>query len=88
MKNALRAGDIAAALEFLTFGARPGYAQAFQTIASRLPAIDSILPDITLVESHGLTVIYDATRIDAGIPKLFEVRFVMDSEGVWRLQSF
>jgi hypothetical protein len=88
LKVALRAGDIPGAVEFITYGARPGYAQAFQAIAARLPLIDAILPGITLVDTHERTALYDAARVDDGVTKRFEVRFVLDSEGIWRLQSF
>lgn len=88
MKNALRTGDIQAALGFITPGARAGYEQALLTIAARLPAVDAILPDVAPVEMRKATATYDATRVDAGVPKLFEVRFVIDADGIWRLQSF
>src|SRR5262249_8571944 len=88
MKGALGAGDIPAALQFITFGARSGYEEVFRAINTRLPMIDSILTDVTPVETFNTTATYDAIRIDAGVTKVFSVRFVIDSDGLWRLQSF
>jgi len=68
--------------------ARDGYATAFQAIVARLAGIDAILTDITFAEARGAALIYHATRTDAGVVKLFEVRFVMDTDGIWRVEAF
>lgn len=88
LKDALRAADIPAALEFIAFGTRSGYEQVFNAISSQLSATDTILPGITPVEVFGRSATYDATRVDAGVAKLFSVRFVIDADGVWRAESF
>jgi len=88
MKGALRAGDIARAVTQIVLRAQDGYAAAFQTIAAQLPAIDSILTDITLAEVRNRAAIYRMLRLDSGVMKSFEVRFVIDGDGVWRIQGF
>jgi hypothetical protein len=88
MKNALRIGDINAALTQIAQRARSRYHEGFQIISARLPNIDQILTDISLVEFRENEAIYDATRIDDGLPMAFEVRFVIDGDGVWRVRSF
>ena len=87
-KNALRTGDIPAALEFITVGTRGGYQHVFSAISSQLSAIDAILPPITPVETFAGSATYDTTRVDGGVTKAFTVRFVVDADGIWRIQSF
>jgi hypothetical protein len=88
MRDALRAGDIARAVTQIVLRAQDGYAAAFQTIASQLPGIDSILTDITPVEARNRAAIYRMLRADGGVMKSFEVRFVIDGDGLWRIQGF
>jgi hypothetical protein len=84
----LRTGDIPAALEFITVGPRGGYQQVFSAISSQLSAIDAILPPITPVETFAGSATYNTTRVDGGVTKAFTVRFVVDADGIWRIQSF
>lgn len=88
MRDALRAGDIARSLGYIATGARAIYAQGFSAIASAWPGIDRILTDVTLREVRNSTALYVATRIDAGLPKLFDVHFAIDGDGIWRILSF
>ena len=88
MKDALRAGDIARAVTQIVLRAQEGYAAAFQTIAAQLPGVDNILADITPGEVRNRAAIYRMLRLDGGVTKSFEVRFVIDGDGVWRIQGF
>jgi hypothetical protein len=88
MRDALRAGDIVGAVTHIVADARDGYATAFQAIAARLAGIDAILTDITYAEARGAALVYHATRTDDSVVKLFEVRFVMDTDGIWRVEAF
>ncbi|HLC42521.1 MAG TPA: LamG-like jellyroll fold domain-containing protein, partial [Methylomirabilota bacterium] len=88
MKDALRVGDIPRALTTIAVGSRPQYDEAFQIIAAMLSQIDSILPSITLLDLLDAEAFYKAVRNDAGIDKSFEIRFVLDEDGIWRIDSF
>lgn len=88
MKDVLRAGDIPRAITSISARTRADYGTAFGLIARLLPAADSILTDITLVEVRGGSAIYDMLRLDDGILRSFEVRFAIDTDGAWRLESF
>jgi hypothetical protein len=88
MKDALRAGDIAAALQQIITRARPVYEEGFQIISAQLPIIDEILTPVSLVRIGNNEAIYKASRTDDGIPMSFEVRFAMDVDGFWRVGSF
>jgi hypothetical protein len=88
MKDALRAGDIPAALSQIISQARPSYEEGFQIISAQLPGIDEILTPVSLVRIGNNEAVYKASRNDDGIPMSFEVRFAMDVDGFWRVASF
>jgi hypothetical protein len=88
MKDALRAGDIPAALSEIISQARPSYEEGFQIISAQLPLIDEILTSVSLVRIGNNEAVYKASRTDDGIPMSFEVRFAMDVDGFWRVGSF
>ena len=88
MKDALRVGDIPAALSQIISQARPSYEEGFQIISAQLPSIDEILTSVSLVRIGNNEAVYKASRTDEGIPMSFEVRFAMDVDGFWRVASF
>ena len=88
MKDALRSGDIPAALSQIVARARPVYEEGFQIISAQLPIIDEILTPVSLVRIGNNEAVYKASRNDDGIPMSFEVRFAMDVDGFWRVASF
>ena len=88
LKDALRLGDISAALNQIAQRARSRYEEGFQILSAQLPSIDQILTNISLVELRENEAIYDASRVDDGLPMAFEIRFVIDGDGVWRVRSF
>jgi len=88
LKDALRAGDVPGAVRYIVAESRDEYQTAFQMIAASLPAIDGILTDLTLVRIRDGTALYQATRTDAGLAKVFDVRFAVDEDGLWRVERF
>ncbi len=88
VKNALRDGNIAAALNDIASRSRDRYDEAFQIIAAQLPNIDQILTNIPLVRIGSFSAVYEGVRIDDGLEMSFEVRFALDGDGIWRLEAF
>jgi len=88
MKDALRAGDIPGALTRIAFRSRSRYDEAFRAIAAQLPNIDTILTNAMLVEVRNGVATYQATRTDAGVDKVFDIRVVVDGDGIWRIEAF
>ncbi len=88
LKDALRIGDIPRALTFVFTQARPRYEGLLRLLGPRLATIDSILTNITVDEFAASEVFYGMTRTDDGVPLVFEVRFAVDDDGIWRLRSF
>ncbi len=88
LRDALRRGDIAQALTQISERSRLRYMQAFTALALDLPAIDTILTDVTFVRARSLEAIFEMGRTDSGVLKSFEVRFHVDTDGFWRVRSF
>jgi len=88
LKNALRQGDISLALTFIASRSRTRYAQIFSDVALDLPNVDSILTTFHLVDAWSLVAIGRMVRVDDGVAVSFEVRFLLDDDGVWRVVSF
>lgn len=86
-KNALRAGNTAAALLFLAQDERVQYQAMFQNLSVPLSSIDQILTDIQFVQAIGNTIEYKMLRTDARGQLSYIVRFVLDKDGIWRIQD-
>jgi hypothetical protein len=88
LKAALRASNVPAALQHIVGRARARYEAIFRALPADLPDVDTILTNVTLVEVAGAEAIYEMVRTDRGIVKSFEIRFLLEQDGVWRLWSF
>lgn len=88
LRDALKAGDVSRALTQIAVGSRPDYDDAFRILRNVLPQIDTVLTDIALVDLLDGEAFYRAVRTDGGVAKAFELRFVADEDGVWRVDSF
>jgi len=88
MKSALRGGDIDGALTYILGSARSRYNEAFRLLTSQLPTIDAILTDLRFVGAFGSEALFAADRTDDGRPMSFEVRFIVDADGLWRIEGF
>jgi hypothetical protein len=88
MRDALRRGDIAAGVSHIVQRRRADYEAAFRLLSASLPAIDSILTDLTPLKVRNASAIYEMRRTDDGLLKSFEIRFAIDGDGIWRLEAF
>jgi len=88
MRDALRRGDIAAGVGHIVQRRRADYDAAFRLLSASLPAIDTILTDITPLEVRNASAIYEMRRTDDGLLKSFEIRFAIDGDGIWRVEAF
>ena len=85
LKNALRAGDIPSALNYIAISKRAYYGQVFSSLA--VP-IGQVLTDITFIEMAGATAEYQMVREDPEGRTAYMVRFVIDEDGIWRIRNF
>ena len=88
LKDSLRRGDIPQALEQIAARARRRYGEIFTALAQDLQGVDQILTDLFLSEIRGHEAIYEMVRTDDGIIRSFEIRFLQDDDGIWRLWFF
>jgi sugar lactone lactonase YvrE len=88
MRDALRRGDVAAGVSHIVARRRADYEAAFRLLGASLPAIDTILTDLTPIKVRNASAIYEMRRTDDGVLKSFEIRFAIDGDGVWRVEAF
>jgi len=88
LKDALRRGDVSQALTHIVPRARARYEIVFRTLGADLSQVDAILTDIALLEVRDAEAIHEMIRTDDGIVKSFEIRFLRDTDGLWRLWTF
>jgi NHL repeat len=88
MKDALRAGDIQRALEFIALSARDTYRDLFVSLQSQLGQIDTILPAIQAVSFDDGRSEYQMLRVENIATVSYIVTFIQDEDGVWRLEFF
>jgi hypothetical protein len=86
-KNALRVGDIAGALLFIAQAKRNEFQEIFQNLTVPLSAIDQVLTSIQFVQFRGNTAEYETLRTDERGELSYLARFVLDSDGIWRIRD-
>jgi hypothetical protein len=88
MKDALRRGDVDAALRSVALSARDDYRELLAGLTVSLSQIDLVLTDISLVTLNDRRAEYQMTRTDDDVRLSYFVLFVKDGDGVWRLKFF
>jgi hypothetical protein len=88
MKDALRQGDVAQAVEVIALSARDTYRTLLSALTIPLSQIDQVLTDIEFVEMDEFQAEYRMIRADNGASISHFVLFVRDDDGVWRLKFF
>jgi hypothetical protein len=88
MKNALRAGDTAAAASYIVTAKQAFYQNIFNNLTISFSAIDQYLPGLTLVEQWHNAVEYEITRTEGPDQVTYMVLFTIDDDGVWRIKFF
>jgi hypothetical protein len=88
MKDALRQGDVAQALEAIALPSRDAYRTLLTALTVPLSQIDQVLTDIEFVEMDEFRAEYQMVRVDNGVSIAHFVLFVKDDDGVWRVKFF
>jgi hypothetical protein len=83
LKAVLARGDIEAALECVHLFSRQRLEHRLRS--ARQAGVEAALPPIRFVELKLATALYESVRPPAGRDEPLEVRFLPDSDGVWRL---
>lgn len=89
MKNALRRGDLPAALSFIHTESRAHYEAVFQRLTpTQLAAIDQYLTTALPVEIGPNGAEYEMRRARGSEILSFPIWFQVDTDGIWRLRMF
>jgi hypothetical protein len=89
LKDALRAGNVNGALNFIAEESRNRYSGIFNALGPNLSQVDSILTNIQLGAIRDKEVEFAMLRVSAdGVERSFHVLFVRDNDGIWRLRTF
>ena len=88
MNAALKAGNKAAALEFLTPTAQDNYSAAFdQILPQAMDAIASYVPCLVQISLTESTADYLVARIIGGVRVIYGLHFLLMDDGTWKLES-
>jgi hypothetical protein len=88
MRNRLTSGDIEGALvEFHEFS-KQDFRDLFNVLASMLPAIAQEMADIRLIKCRENTAIFDIRTMRDGVEHSFQLLFMKDDAGLWKISSF
>ncbi len=88
MKNALRSGDTAGAVDYIVKSKRSVYQNVFNNLAIPFSGIDQALGNISYVGQRGLNVEYEMFRQEGADWVSYMVLFSLDEDGVWRIKFF
>lgn len=86
----LRAGDVTGAVGFFALSVRESYGRAFSALADAgmLAPAAAGMGDIAIVRADGETAEGDLRVVKDGKGYSYCVRFVKDTDGIWRIRSF
>lgn len=88
MREALRRGDLSAALDCIHTQSRATYKEGFAAIPDLSRQVNQVLLPIKLVRVDGGEAVYESVDRSGKESISFEVRFNIDYDAVWRVRSF
>ncbi len=88
MKSALTDGDVGEAVKFFSGASRPMYEQRFTALSSVLDQVAGDMGPIALVEADGNRAVYDLTTVRDGKIYSYQVVFIREEDGIWRIYNF
>ena len=92
MKEALSNGDVNGAVSYIGVQTKQHYAELFTALQSHLPEVVQALREIELIRGGGNSATYNMNRRElyggqiVGID--YSVYFVVDGDGVWKIDWF
>ena len=88
LTQALWYGDVNTARTFFSTRTTEAYGQLME---SRMDILDQMVADmqgIELVRLEGEKAIYDLRIVNDGTPYSFQLEFILDEDGLWRIRAF
>lgn len=88
MKSALTEGDVDEAVKFFSDASRSMYHQRFSALASVLDQVAGDMGPIAFVEASGDQAVYDLTTVRDGKIYSYQLVFIREEDGIWRIYNF
>jgi hypothetical protein len=92
MKSKLGIGAVEEALSYFREGSRDNYRNIFNALVNDLPQIVSGMQDIEMVATQGNRAEYRISRVHnidgSPVTVTYTIYFVLDEDGIWRLDRF
>ena len=84
----MQQGDIAGAAAYFSLRTRDVYSRQMTAMSSVLGQIVADMKGLTLLKVEGDKAIYDLRVEKAGVPYSFQLEFILDEDGLWRIRAF
>lgn len=88
MSAVMQQGDIAGAMAYFSPRTREVYSRQMTAMSSVLGQIVADMKGLTLLKVEGDKAIYDLRVEKAGVPYSFQLEFILDEDGLWRIRAF
>lgn len=88
MKEALTRGEVEKALGNFTESSRESFRQQFTLLYKMLPQIVGEMGTATLVEARDGRAVYDLRTIRDRVVYSFQLEFIREGDGLWRIRCF
>ncbi|MBI4653546.1 MAG: hypothetical protein HY752_00870 [Nitrospirae bacterium] len=88
MKTALINGDIEGAVNYFAENSKDSFRQQFAALSQVLPQIVADMGSINMVNTGENYAEYDLRTVRNGTTYSFQLLFVRDVDGIWRIRSF
>lgn len=88
VKGALAKGDVAGTVKFFSERTRGSYEKQFKALASYLPQVAADFGNITFIKMNQSTAEYDLRTVRNGVAYSFQLQFVRDTDGLWKIRNF
>ena len=88
MKTALINGDTEQAVGYFSISSRTVFQQQFTALSSVLPQVVGDMGEISLIDVLKNRIVYDLRTIRNNETYSFQLLFIQDEDGIWRIRNF
>ena len=88
MKAALAKGDVEGAVEYFSEGSKPAFRAEFNRLSQGLPELVARMGLFRLVKIYEGYAEYDLRTAKDGVTYSFQVLFMRNADGTWKIRSF
>ena len=88
MKAALAKGDVEGAVAYFAESSKESYRQQFAVLSTQLPQIVADMGQFRIVRVREFLAEYDLRALRNGRTYSFQVLFMLDYDGTWKVRSY